>query len=54
MIDAKLSNGQYKILGQITKDARIIAQLAFARKIYYESDKLDVLYPLPPKIHKKK
>ena len=54
MIDAKLSNSQYKILGQITKDARIIAELAFARKIYYESDKLDVLYPLPPKIHKKK
>ena len=54
MIDSQLINGQYKILEQVTKDARIIAELAFARKIYYESDKLDVLYPLPPKIHKKK
>tara|TARA_B100001142_G_scaffold240756_1_gene239668 strand:- start:27260 stop:27934 length:675 start_codon:yes stop_codon:yes gene_type:complete len=54
MIDSKLINGQYKILEQATKDARIIAGLAFARKIYYEPYELNVLYPLPPKIHKKK
>jgi len=54
IINVKLTNGQYKILEGVTKDARTIAALAYKRKTFYESDDLDVLYPLPPKIHKKK
>ncbi len=54
MINVQLKNGQYKILEGITKDARTIATLAYKRNAFYESDNLDVLYPLPPKIHKKK
>lgn len=54
MFNTQLLSGEYKILEEAKKDARAIAQLAHARKNYYGADDLDVLYPLPPKIHKKK
>ena len=54
MINIETTNNQYKTLEGITKDARIIATLSYKRKAFYDSNNLDVLYPLPPKIHKKK
>ena len=52
-IDNKSMGAQYKINNTYTKDARTIGELAMKRNTFYNANSLNVLYPLPPKIHKK-
>jgi tRNA threonylcarbamoyl adenosine modification protein YeaZ len=53
-IDNKIINAKYIDDDKYKKNATIIGQLGLKRNLFDSPDNLNVLYPLPPLIHKKK
>ena len=52
-IDNKTISSQYIDDSKYKKNAKIIGKLGLKRNLFESPEKLNVLYPLPPLIHKK-